>query len=213
MTGHRPRGIYEACFKRPLDFVLSAWALFVLWPLMALIGLFVYLKLGTPVLFKQKRPGRHGKSFLLYKFRTMTETRDEAGKLLPDEKRLTSFGKILRSWSLDELPELWNILEGDMAFVGPRPLLPAYLPLYNARQRHRHDVRPGLTGLAQIHGRNLQSWEERLEDDVRYTENITFAGDVKILFLTLGAVWKRTGIHSDASETMEPFEGKGAKEP
>ena len=177
--------MYAKCIKRVLDFFLSLMALVLLMPLMLVIGLLVRIKLGKPIIFKQKRPGKNEKIFTLYKFRTMTDKKDENGELLPDEQRLTKFGKWLRSTSLDELPELINILKGDMAIVGPRPLLIEYLPLYNEKQKHRHDVRPGLTGLAQINGRNTIEWEEKFEEDIKYIKNITFIQDTKIIFKTL----------------------------
>lgn len=207
MERHVPYGPYEAAIKRPLDIASSAMVLVLLLPVMGMIALFVRVKLGLPVLFKQKRPGLDEKVFTLYKFRTMTDEKDKEGKLLPDEKRLTKFGKWLRSTSLDELPELFNILKGDMSFVGPRPLLVEYLPRYSRGQRHRHDVKPGLTGLAQVSGRNGISWEEKFEDDVRYAKKITFLGDVRILLKTVEAVLKKDGISSGTSETMEEFTG------
>lgn len=188
---HVPYGPYEAVIKRTLDAMISGMALFVLAPIMGITALPVRFKLGSPVIFKQERPGKDEKIFTLYKFRTMTDERDADGRLLPDEERLTKFGKWLRSTSLDELPELWNILKGDMSLVGPRPLLVEYLPRYDEKQRHRHDVRPGLTGLAQISGRNGISWEEKFEDDVRYVEKITFMGDMEILWKTAEVVMKK----------------------
>ena len=170
----------------------------------------VRTKLGSPVIFCQERPGKDEKIFRLYKFRSMTDEKDENGKLLPDEVRLTKFGKLLRSTSLDELPELWNIFKGDMSIVGPRPLLVKYLPLYNEEQKHRHDVRPGLTGWAQANGRNAISWEEKFRLDVFYVEHISFALDVKTIFLTVKNVLRREGISSESAATMEEF--KGSKE-
>ena len=204
---HVPCGPYEAVIKRPLDVIISAMALVPLLPVMGIIALLVRLKLGSPVLFKQERPGLDEKIFTLYKFRTMTDEKDKDGQLLPDEKRLTKFGKMLRSTSLDELPELFNILKGDMSLVGPRPLLVEYLPRYSKEQKHRHDVRPGLTGLAQVSGRNGISWEEKFADDVRYAEKITFLGDVRVLLKTVEAVLKKEGISSATSATMEEFTG------
>lgn len=201
-------GLYAKYIKRLLDFVLSGIALLVFSPLMLLLAALVRVKLGSPVLFRQERPGKDEKIFRLYKFRTMTDEKDADGNLLPDEARLTKFGKMLRSTSLDELPELWNIVKGDMSIVGPRPLLVRYLPLYNKRQRHRHDVRPGFTGLAQTHGRNSISWKEKFEWDVRYVEHITFLGDVRILLDTVGVVLRRDGISSETSATMEEFRGE-----
>lgn len=212
---HVPYGAYEAFFKRPLDLVLAAMGLLVSSPVMLATAFLIRIKLGSPVIFTQERPGkidpRTGKEriFKLYKFRTMTDARDENGKLLPDEVRLTAFGKKLRSTSLDELPELFNILRGDMSLVGPRPLLVEYLPRYDARQARRHEVRPGLTGLAQVSGRNGLSWEERFEDDVRYVDRITFLTDMRILLKTVSAVLKREGISSGTSATMEAFRGSG----
>lgn len=204
---HVSYGFYETFLKRSLDLLISGAALLVLFPVMVVVALLVRIKLGSPVIFTQERPGLDGKIFKLYKFRSMTDKRDENGDLLPDEERLTSFGKKLRSTSLDELPELFNILKGDMSLVGPRPLLVKYLPLYNTRQTRRHEVRPGLTGLAQVNGRNSLSWEERFEDDVRYVEHITFLGDMAILFRTVKTVLKHEGINSDISVTMEVFMG------
>lgn len=174
---------------------------------MLLIALFVRIKLGSPVLFKQKRPGLNGKIFTMYKFRTMTEERNENGLLLPDSERLTGFGKFLRSTSLDELPELFNILKGDMSFVGPRPLLVEYLPLYNEHQRRRHEVKPGLSGWAQVNGRNAISWEEKFNFDVEYVDKVSFFFDLKIMLLTIKKVFVREGINSATTATMEPFRG------
>ncbi len=186
--------MYAKYIKRMLDFILSLIALIVLSPLMLIIGLLVRIKLGKPIIFKQKRPGKNEKIFTLYKFRTMTDEKDQNGNLLPDAERLTKFGKTLRSTSLDELPELWNILKGEMAIVGPRPLLVEYLPLYNEKQKHRHDVRPGLTGLAQISGRNTIDWEEKFEEDIEYIQNVNFVTDCKIVFKTVSKVLKKEGI-------------------
>ncbi len=204
--GHR-QGIYEKYIKRPQDFCCALVAIIVLAPVMAITALIVRLKLGAPVIFKQERPGLGGKIFTLYKFRTMSSEKDDEGNLLPDEVRLTKFGKFLRSVSLDELPELFNILKGDMSVVGPRPLLVKYLPLYNERQAKRHEVRPGFTGYAQIHGRNAISWEEKFEYDVEYVSHISFLGDWKIIFRTVVTVLKREGISSKDSVTMEEFKG------
>lgn len=203
----KKRGIYEKYIKRPQDFCCAIVALIMLSPVMLIIAVLVWLKLGTPVLFKQERPGVNGTIFKLYKFRTMTDERDETGKLLSDDVRLTNFGKLLRATSLDELPELWNILNGTLSIVGPRPLLKSYLPLYNAYQSRRHEVRPGLTGLAQVHGRNAITWEEKFEKDVYYVDHISFFGDWKIIFQTVKSVLKREGIHSESSVTMEEFKG------
>lgn len=199
--------MYRHFFKRFFDIVLSACALVVLSPVLLVVAILVRTKLGNPVIFCQERPGKDEKIFKLYKFRSMSDARDENGELLPDEVRLTKFGKLLRSTSLDELPELWNILKGDMSIVGPRPLLVQYLPLYNEEQRHRHDVRPGLTGLAQVNGRNAISWEARFALDVQYVSHITFLEDVKIIWATVGKVFRRDGIHAENAATMEEFRG------
>lgn len=204
--GHK-QGFYEKYIKRPQDFCCALVALIVLSPVLLVIALLVRIKLGSPVIFSQERPGLNGEIFKLYKFRSMTNERDENGKLLPDEKRLTSFGKKLRSTSLDELPELINILKGDLATCGPRPLLVKYLSIYNAHQARRHEVRPGFTGLAQVNGRNSISWEEKFDLDVEYVDNITFFGDWKIIFKTIRIVLKREGINSETSATMEEFVG------
>ena len=206
MEKHKPYGVYERFFKRPLDIICALLALVVFCWLYTIVAILVRTKLGSPVLFKQERPGRNEKIFTLYKFRTMTDERDENGNLLPDEVRLTKFGIFLRKSSLDELPEAINILKGDMSVVGPRPLLVKYLPYYNEKQRHRHDVRPGLTGYAQVHGRNAISWDEKFEFDIEYVNNITFVGDVKIVFLTVFKSFvKQEGISSATSDTMEDF--------
>lgn len=199
--------LYRKYFKRPLDFILALFGLIILSPVMLVIAILVRINLGSPVIFKQQRPGLNEKIFTMYKFRTMTDERDEYGNLLSDEKRLTSFGKFLRSTSLDELPELWNILKGDMSFVGPRPLLVKYLPLYSDEQRKRHEIRPGLTGLAQINGRNSISWEDKFKFDNLYVKNVTFLGDLTILICTLFQVVLRRGISSPVSVTMEEFMG------
>ena len=199
--------MYCRVFKRLFDIVLSACALVALSPVLLAVAILVRTKLGSPVIFCQERPGKDEKIFKLYKFCSMTDGRDEHGDLLPDEVRLTKFGKLLRSTSLDELPELWNILRGDMSIVGPRPLLVKYLPLYNEEQRHRHDVRPGLTGLAQISGRNAISWEEKFALDIQYVAHITFLNDVRIIFATVGKVFRRDGIHAENAATMEEFHG------
>lgn len=201
-------GIYERYIKRILDMIIACIGIIILLPIYIVIGVLVRTKLGSPVIFRQKRPGKDEKVFSLYKFRSMTDKRDENGELLPDEIRLTGFGKKLRSTSLDELPELFNILKGDMSIVGPRPLLVEYLPLYNERQKKRHDVRPGLTGLAQVNGRNAISWEEKFDWDVQYVENITFLGDVKILLQTVAVVLNHKGVNSETSATMEVFKGE-----
>jgi len=199
--------LYSKYLKRPLDFILALFALIIFSPFLILIAVLVRIKLGSPVIFKQKRPGLNEKIFTLYKFRTMTDEKDEKGELLPDEIRLTKFGKFLRSTSLDELPELFNILKGDMSFVGPRPLLVQYLPLYNEHQKRRHEVRPGLSGWAQVNGRNAISWEEKFDYDVEYVDHISFILDCKIIFMTIKKVLKREGISSETSVTMEPFKG------
>ena len=203
---HR-KGFYEIYIKRPQDFCCALLAIIVLLPVMLVTALLVRIWLGSPVLFKQERPGLNGKIFTLYKFRTMTDQKDAQGNLLPDEVRLTSFGKKLRTTSLDELPELINMLKGDMAVVGPRPLLVSYLPLYNRHQARRHEVRPGFTGYAQVHGRNSISWEEKFDKDVYYVDHISFRGDWKIIFQTVKTVLRREGISSDTAATMEPFRG------
>lgn len=204
--GHK-KGFYERYIKRPQDFCCALAAIIVLSPVMAVTAVLVRIKLGSPVIFKQKRPGLNGKIFTLYKFRTMTDKKDKNGELLPDEERLTRFGKILRSTSLDELPELVNMLKGDMSVVGPRPLLVKYLPLYNERQARRHEVRPGFTGYAQVHGRNAITWEDKFEKDVYYVDHISFLGDWKIIFQTVGTVLRREGISSETAQTMEEFKG------
>lgn len=199
--------MYAKYVKRLLDFILSFLAIIILSPVMLIIYILVRIKLGKPAIFKQQRPGKNEKIFTLYKFRTMTDEKDENGNLLPDEKRLTKFGKMLRSTSLDELPELFNILKGDMAIVGPRPLLVEYLKLYNDEQRKRHNVRPGLTGLAQVSGRNLISWEDRFEKDVEYINKITFRKDLGIILTTIKKVIKKEGISQENNVTMEKFKG------
>ena len=205
---HKPYGPYEKFFKRPLDIICGVAALLVFWWLYIIVAVLVRIKLGSPVIFKQERPGRDEKIFCLYKFRTMTDERDENGELLPDGVRLTKFGKRLRSTSLDELPEVFNIINGTMSVVGPRPLLCKYLPRYNSEQHRRHEVRPGLSGLAQVNGRNSVSWEEKFKMDVQYIDRITFLGDLKIIFSTVKKAFiKKDGITSDTSETMEEFLG------
>ena len=207
-TKHKPYGIYERIFKRALDIFCSLMAILVFWWLFVIVAILVRVKLGSPVLFTQDRPGKDEKIFKLYKFRTMTDARDENGNLLPDDVRLTKFGKLLRSTSLDELPEVFNILKGDMSIIGPRPLLVKYLPLYNEEQKRRHEVRPGLSGYAQVNGRNSVSWEEKFRMDVEYVDHVTFVGDVKIILGTvLKAFVKREGINSGTAATMEEFKG------
>ena len=204
--------MYAKYIKRMLDFILSLMSLIILMPLMIIITILVRIKLGSPVIFKQERPGKNEKIFTLYKFRTMTDKKDENGNLLPDSERITKFGEILRSTSLDELPELFNIIKGDMAIVGPRPLLTEYLPLYNEEQKHRHDVRPGLTGLAQVEGRNSISWEEKFKDDIKYVNKITFINDLKIVLKTAIKVFKREGISQEGNATMGKFKGNLEKQ-
>ena len=200
--------MYRKFGKRFLDIFCSLLALIVFSWLYIIIAVLVAIFLGRPILFKQERPGKNEKIFKLYKFRTMTDKRDENGNLLPDEVRLTKFGKFLRATSLDELPEAINILKGDMSIIGPRPLLVQYLPLYNEEQKHRHDVRPGLSGLAQVNGRNAITWEEKFQLDVEYVNHVTFWGDVKIIFKTVWKAFaKQEGINQDGSATMEPFKG------
>lgn len=203
----RKCGVYEKYIKRPQDFLCALIALILLSPVMVISALLVRIKLGSPVIFKQKRPGLNGKIFTLYKFRTMTDKKDKNGNLLPDEIRLTKFGKRFRATSLDELPELFNILKGDMSVVGPRPLLVKYLPLYNEHQFRRHEVRPGFTGYAQVNGRNAISWEEKFDKDVEYVDTVSFLGDWKIILQTIKTVISREGISSETSETMEDFKG------
>lgn len=200
-------GIYEKYIKRLLDFVLSLCALIVLSPVLIILTVIGAIKMKGNPFFTQLRPGKDEKIFKLIKFCTMTNEKDAEGNLLPDEERLTRYGKMLRSTSLDELPELWNILKGDMSIVGPRPLLVAYLDRYNTFQARRHEVRPGLTGYAQVNGRNTVSWEERFALDVEYVDNISFLGDIQILINTVMVVLKREGISSDTSATMEEFMG------
>ncbi|SER69740.1 Sugar transferase involved in LPS biosynthesis (colanic, teichoic acid) [Gracilibacillus ureilyticus] len=200
-------GIYRRFVKRPMDFILSLVAIIILSPVFLTVAILVRLKLGSPVLFKQNRPGMNEEIFMMYKFRTMTDEKDENGNFLPDSVRLTKFGQLLRSTSLDELPELFNILKGDMSIIGPRPLLVQYLPLYSDHQKRRHEVRPGLSGLAQINGRNAINWEDKFNLDVKYVENVSFIGDWKIIFLTIKKVFVREGINSGSTPTMEPFKG------
>ncbi|MGE6366151.1 sugar transferase [Bacillus paramycoides] len=202
-------GIYRRLIKRPMDFILSLIAIIVLSPVFLIVAFLVKTKLGSPVLFKQERPGLNGTIFKMYKFRTMTDEKNENGELLPDSVRLTKFGKFLRSTSLDELPGLFNIFKGDMSIIGPRPLLVQYLPLYSEHQKRRHEVRPGLSGLAQVNGRNAISWEDKFNYDVEYVDNISFSADWRIILLTIKKVFIREGISSETAVTMEPFKGSG----
>ena len=205
------RSFYDKYVKRSIDFILSLVAIIILSPVLAIVALLVRIKLGGPVIFKQQRPGLNEKIFTMYKFRTMTDERDAGGNLLPDEIRLTKFGKTLRSTSLDELPELFNILKGDMAIVGPRPLLVQYLPLYNEQQHMRHLVRPGITGYAQVKGRNDLNWEEKFAYDCEYLRKISLVLDTKVIMDTFIVVLKREGINSQNAETMEMFTGSKSK--
>lgn len=197
--------MYRKYIKRLLDIILSMLGIIITFPIFLVVGIFVIIFLGRPAIFRQKRPGKDGKIFTLYKFRTMTNKKDKQGNLLSDEKRLTKFGKYLRKTSLDEIPEFFNILKGDMSFIGPRPLLVEYLDYYTEEEMHRHDVRPGLTGLAQVNGRNLLSWEEKFQKDLEYVNNITFINDVKIIFKTVKTVLVREGINQTGNATMKPF--------
>src|SRR5690606_25267057 len=200
-------GIYRRIVKRPMDFILSLIAVIVLSPILLVVAILVRTKLGSPVLVEQKRPGLNEEIFMMYKFRTMTDERNDKGELLPDSVRLTKFGRLLRSTSLDELPELFNILKGNMSIIGPRPLLVQYLPLYNNHQKRRHEVRPGLSGLAQVSGRNAISWEDKFNLDVEYVDNVSFIEDWKIILLTIKKVFVREGINSETAATTEPFKG------
>lgn len=206
-NNHKPYGPYERWFKRPIDIICALVAIILFSWLYIILAILVRIKLGSPVLFKQERPGKNEKIFKLYKFRSMTEKSDENGNLLPDSVRLTKFGKILRSTSLDELPEAFNILKGDMSIIGPRPLLVSYLPYYTEEERKRHNVRPGLTGLAQVNGRNYIDWNSRFKLDVHYVKKITFIGDLKILFMTV----KKMILRSDVAEDTNVAEGNMAK--
>lgn len=199
-------GIYRKYVKRPMDFILSLIAIIILGPLFLLVAILVRLKLGSPIIFKQKRPGLNEKIFMMYKFRTMTDDRDENGNLLPDSVRLTKFGRLLRSTSLDELPELINILKGDMSIVGPRPLAVQYLPYYTDQERIRHSVRPGLSGLAQINGRNTASWEQRFSYDIKYVNNVTFLGDIRIVLKTIMKAIKRADIGERGIDSPPDFD-------
>lgn len=204
---NKKRGFYERFIKRTQDCILSLIALIVLSPVFCVVVILIRINLGSPIIFKQERPGLNDRIFKMYKFRTMTDERDTEGELLSDNVRLTNFGKFLRATSLDELPELWNIVRGDMAIIGPRPLLVQYLELYDEHQKRRHEVRPGLSGLAQVNGRNSISWEDKFNLDVEYVDNVSFIGDWKIILLTIKKVFVREGISSDTSVTMEPFKG------
>jgi len=199
--------MYRKLFKSILDKILSLILIIIFSPIMLIVAILIFLWDGRPIFFIQERPGYKGRIFKIYKFRTMTNERDEKGNFLPDEKRLKGIGKIIRSLSLDELPQLLNVLKGDMSFVGPRPLLVEYLPLYNERQKKRHDVKPGITGLAQVMGRNALSWKEKFEYDVYYVENLSFWLDLKIIFLTIWKVLKREGVSQEGRATMEKFNG------
>jgi len=207
MEDNRKSGFYEKYIKNPQDVLISIFALILLSPIMLIIAILVRIKLGAPVIFKQERAGKNGNPYYMYKFRSMSDECDENGDLLPDEQRLGKFGKLLRSTSLDELPSLWNVLCGQVSLVGPRSLYVKYNALYDERQACRLKAKPGITGLAQINGRNAISWEERFEYDVMYVDNITFIGDWKIIFGTIGKVFKREGITSATSVTMEEFKG------
>lgn len=198
--------MYKYVIKRLLDIFLSLCGIIVLSPVYLVLWVLVRIKLGKPALFTQERPGKNGKLFKLYKFRSMTSEKDASGELLPDEVRLTRFGKLLRSTSLDELPELFNILKGDMSLIGPRPLLVRYLPYYTEEESHRHDVRPGLTGYAQVNGRNALGWEERFAYDLEYVKNVSFLMDLKIIGMTVGKVLKRSGTLSGADQTVADFD-------
>lgn len=199
--------LYELKLKRCVDFFLALIAIIVLSPIFLIISIIIAIKIGKPILFTQERPGLNEKIFKMYKFRTMTDERDSDGVLLPDHVRLTKTGKILRATSLDEIPELLNILKGDMSFIGPRPLLVEYLDLYSDDQKKRHDVRPGLSGLAQVSGRNLLTWEEKFSLDLEYVNNVSFATDIKLIFLTIKKVAIREGVSSSNYVTVEPFKG------
>ena len=200
--------MYKSCFKRVIDFTIVFVVLLLIWPFLLIISIWLHFaNKGAGIFFFQERPGKNEKIFKVIKFKTMTDKRDMEGKLLPDVERLTSVGRFVRSTSIDELPQLINVLKGEMSLIGPRPLLPQYLPLYTEEQVRRHDVCPGITGWAQVNGRNAISWQQKFEYDVWYVDNISFMLDVKIFFLTISKVFKREGISSDTSVTMEPFNG------
>lgn len=203
--------MYQKYIKRLLDIILSLIAIIITLPIFLIVGILVLIFIGSPVLFRQKRPGKNEKIFTMYKFRTMTNKKDKDGNLLPDELRLTKLGKVLRKTSLDEIPEFINILKGDMSFVGPRPLLVNYLPYYTEEEHHRHDVRPGLTGLAQISGRNLLNWDEKFRKDLEYVKNVTFIKDFKIVLKTFYTVIKREGINNQNSATMISLDSERKK--
>lgn len=200
--------MYKKCIKRVLDFLISGLALIILSPVLLVVAILVRTKLGSPVIFHQERPGKNEKIFTLCKFRTMTDERDEQGNLLPDSVRLTKFGKFLRATSLDELPELWNIFKGDMSIIGPRPLLVSYLPYYTEKEKLRHSVRPGLTGLAQVSGRNFIDWDRRMAKDVEYVEHLTFGMDMKVLVMTVKTV---LGMGNEVAEDTNAVEGNFAE--
>lgn len=202
----RKTKVYEKFIKRLLDIILSFFAIIIFSPILIIVAILVRIKLGSPVIFTQNRPGKNGKIFKLYKFRTMKDLKDENGEWLPDSERLTDFGKRLRATSLDELPELFNILKGDMAIIGPRPLLEEYIPYYTEKEMHRHDVRPGLSGLAQINGRNASSWEETFGYDIDYVNNISFTGDLSIVFQTIGKVVKKSDIIQGSDNKIGRFD-------
>jgi len=202
---HKPYGIYEICIKRLLDIIISLLVIIAFSWLYVILAILVRINLGSPVLFKQQRPGKDEEIFGLYKFRTMTDKKDENGKLLPDSERLTKFGRILRASSLDELPEMFNILKGDMSLIGPRPLLVKYLPYYTEEEKQRHSIRPGLTGLAQVSGRNLLGWDMRLAKDIEYVNHVSFAMDMKIIGMTIKAILIRDGVEVDTSQRETNF--------
>lgn len=205
-TKHKPYGPYEKYFKRLLDLFCGLAAVIVFCWLYMIIAMLVRVKLGAPILFRQKRPGKDGKIFEMYKFRSMSDARDENGELLPDTERLTKFGRFLRSTSLDELPEAFNIIKGEMSVVGPRPLAVQYLPYYSEKEQHRHDVRPGLSGLAQVNGRNAVNWEEKFAYDIEYANRITFVGDIKIIFLTVKTALKRESVGTRGVDAPMDFD-------